>query len=239
VICALAAGLIAWSFRPRAANGPLEQFWRPVLNSSNSALLCVGKVPGVLLASGQSPALADAPFIALPDAMTLARIAGVLGSHNKRYTIQSEGATTFSELRNGPVILIGAFNNEWTMRLTGQLRFNFKLDTDKSELWIEDRQNPARRQWIVNLKAPAVDRDYAIITRVHDLTTDRIVTVAAGVLGYGTTAAGEFLSSPDYLVDMVRNAPRDWADKNLQVVLSTQVIGGNSGPPRVVATWFW
>jgi hypothetical protein len=171
--------------------------------------------------------------------MTLARVAGILQAHGKRYSIQSEGATTFSELRNGPVILIGAFNNEWTMRLTGQLRYTFKRDANNRVLGIEDRQNPGNRQWMVDLRSGSVDRDYAIISRVRDLTTDRIVTVAAGILGYGTTAAGEFLSSPEYLEGLARNAPRDWAGKNLQVVLGTQVIGGSSGPPRVLATNFW
>jgi hypothetical protein len=239
LVLVVGAVAIAFSVRPRAPANPLDEFWRPVLNAPGSALLCVGKMPGQAVVAGVPPALAGAPFVALPDAMTLARIAGVLQAHNKRYSIQSEASTTFSELRNGPVILIGAFNNEWTMRLTGQLRFNFKVDAAAQSLWIDDRKNPGRRQWTVDLKGSTVDRDYAIITRVRDLTTDRIVTVAAGVLGYGTMAAGEFLSSPEYLEGMARNAPPGWAARNLQVVLSTQVIGGSSGPPRVVATYFW
>lgn len=239
LVLVLGAALVAYSFRPRPPFAPIDQFWRPVLNAPGSALLCVGKIPSQMVVADTTSALAATPYIALPDAVTLARIAGILQAHNKHYSIQSEGSTTFAELRNGPVILIGAFNNEWTMRLTGQLRFNFKLDQAARSLWIEDRRNPWSRQWTIDLKAATLDSDYAIITRVRDLTTDRIVTVAAGVLGYGTTAAGEFLSSPEYIEEMARNAPPDWAARNLQIVLRTQVIGGNSGPPRIVATYFW
>ena len=81
--------------------------------------------------------------------------------------------------------------------------------------------------------------DYAVITRVHDPTTERMVVIAAGLTGYGTTAAGEFLSNPVYLDTLSRTAPKDWESKNMQILLSTKVINGNSGPPHVVDQYFW
>ena len=52
--------------------------------------------------------------------------------------------------------------------------------------------------------------------------------------GYGTLAAGEFLSDPVYMEAVARQAPKHWESKNLQLVLATDVINGNSGPPEVV-----
>jgi len=38
---------------------------------------------------------------------------------------------------------------------------------------------------------------------------------------------------------LVRNAPADWRQRNMQVVLSGEVIGRTVGPPKVVASWYW
>jgi hypothetical protein len=38
---------------------------------------------------------------------------------------------------------------------------------------------------------------------------------------------------------VLKNAPGNWGKKNLQVVIGTEVINGNSGPPRVVDQYFW
>ena len=70
--------------------------------------------------------------------------------------------------------------------------------------------------------------------RLLDPTTGRIVVVAAGLTGYGTLAAGEFLSDPVYMEAAARLAPEHWENKNFQLVLATRVINGNSGPPQVV-----
>jgi hypothetical protein len=60
-----------------------------------------------------------------------------------------------------------------------------------------------------------------------------------GLWGYGTLAAGEFLSDPKYMEILNRQAPAGWQKKNLQIVLSTEVIKGSSGPPRVLASYSW
>jgi hypothetical protein len=35
------------------------------------------------------------------------------------------------------------------------------------------------------------------------------------------------------------NVKGDWRNKNVQIVLRTVVLGGNSGPPQVIATYVW
>jgi hypothetical protein len=127
------------------------------------------------------------------------------------------------------------------MRLLGQLRYHLVRDPATKVEWIEDQQNPSQRDWLVDSTTPylKLTEDYAIIARVLDPATERMVVVAAGIMQYGTIAAGEFLTNPKYLEDLAKVAPPNWQHKNLQAVIATKVINGNSGPPRIVATHYW
>jgi hypothetical protein len=251
-------GLVAW-FKPWAST-PSERFWRPLLNSAGPALLCIGPAnlsavipptqpgaaPAVQPADSSALSLLDvqkleAQHVAMSDATTLSRIAGLLQSHHKPYHVRNAVFTSFRDLRDGPVVLIGAFNNNWTLRLSGPLRYSFAADASTHRSWITDREKPAMRDWMVAMAAPVSteNEDYALISRFWDATTDRLVIIAGGIGIYGTTAAGEFLSDPVYLAKFAEQAPGDWDRKNIQVVIATKVINGVSGPPRILATHFW
>jgi hypothetical protein len=173
--------------------------------------------------------------------MTLTRVAGLLQSRGKAFHIRGR-ATTLTDLRDGPVVLIGAFNNEWTLRLTGEQRFSFERDPKTPEIsWIRDRQNPSNTTWRVDYSMPylKLTEDYAIISRVMDPTLERMVVVAAGIAKFGTIAAGEFLTDPAQMQTLLKKAPANWDRKNFEAVIETKVINGNSGPPRMVAAHFW
>jgi len=257
VACAVIVGSIVW-FNPFASQ-PIERFWQPLLSSSSPALLCIGPanlsaVTQLLqpsAAAGQpadpsAPTLQEvqqleAQHVALSDATTLSRIAGVLQLHHKVYHVRNAVFTSFRDLRDGPVILIGAFNNNWALRLSGQLRYSFGRDLATHLSWIADRQNPSKRDWSLAMRAPVstINEDYALISRFWDATTDQPVVIAAGIGIYGTMAAGEFLTDPVYLSTLNKQAPGNWDRKNIQVVIATKVINGVSGPPRILATHFW
>jgi hypothetical protein len=76
--------------------------------------------------------------VAFPDVKTLGRLTGLLQASGKSHRILGESSTTFADLRNGPVVLIGAFNNDWTMRLMGPMRFSF--ERDNNTFWIKNLQ---------------------------------------------------------------------------------------------------
>ena len=65
------------------------------------------------------------------------------------------------------------------------------------------------------------------------------MAVAAGIGENGTVAAGEFLTDPEYMEALANKVPRDWSPENVEAVIATQVIGGRSGPPRVLAVHLW
>ncbi|MGD0047502.1 MAG: hypothetical protein ABSE42_10820 [Bryobacteraceae bacterium] len=244
--------------KPWARQIDLDRFWKPVLDSSNTVLLCMGQREFL----GSSPergqvAVADLPGVSsgpitlfqlyylgsqnlsLTDVSTIGRLTGLLQAKGKTFHIRGQLSTDFADLRDGPVVLVGAFDNDWTMRLTGPMRFSFERDHDT--FWLKDRQSPARRDRAVNYRTPylSLTEDYALISRTLDPTTGRMVVVVGGLTGYGTIAAGEFLTDPTYLEAMAKGAPSGWERKNIQVVLATRVIHGTSGPPRILERHFW
>ena len=110
-----------------------------------------------------------------------------------------------------------------------------------TKLWIEDRNNPEQRQWLLDrLQQKTEDyKDYAIVARFIPPDTDQVAVVAAGIGRGGTVAAGEFLVNENRMDEIVKQLPVDWQKKNIEVVLETQVIQGRSGPPRVKAVHVW
>ena len=61
----------------------------------------------------------------------------------------------------------------------------------------------------------------------------------AGILQYGTDAAGDVVTDPDLMAEALRDAPPGWQKKNLQIVLHVKVIAGAPASPTVVKTYFW
>ncbi len=249
----LTAWLKPWSPRPA-----LDRLWSPVLESSSPALLCVGQRAFTGFSTTEPQSLSSnsqflptpqttlfqlyylgSQNVALSDAMTLGRLAGLLQSKGKVYHIRGESSTTFEDVRDGPVVLIGAFNNDWSMRLMGPRRLSFARHGNTFS--IQDQQNPSDQSHAVNYASPylAITEDFALISRVLDPVTERMVVLAGGLTGYGTIAAGEFLTNPVYMEAVAAKAPPNWAHKNVQILISTKVINGKSGPPKVLMTYFW
>ena len=263
VLFSIPAILAAW-FKPWTPKTALDGFWAPVLDSPNPALLCVGQPHFAVFQGLAVPVLASSPdrsdntqapesqvslddlylrgkhYISLSDSITLTHLGALLEAKGKRYRIRGELSTSLSDLRDGPAVLVGAFNNDWTLRLTGPLRFSF-VSTRPHTYGIHDRQNSSRKAWTVDTQVPYLNQsdDYALISRIRDATTDRFVVVAAGVAYWGTIAVGEFLTEPKYMDEVAKSAPPGWERMSIQIVIGTKVIQGNSGPPRVLATHFW
>jgi hypothetical protein len=81
--------------------------------------------------------------------------------------------------------------------------------------------------------------DYAIVTRLLNSRTGQFVVIVAGIKSYSTQAAGEFVSSPEYLQAALQSVAPDWEKKNMQIVLQTPVTDGLPGSPQVVASYVW
>ena len=258
----LAAGLAAPSLR----RSDLDDLWGPVLKTPGSVLVCVGLQAAYNLRSAKaqdevqgliqptpSAGGANRPireddlillrdrYVALDDALCMVRLTSLLERYHKPYRIRAERSTSFADLRDTPAVLIGAFDNPWTLRTAGQLRFTFRKDSEQDTGMVHDTQHPENFEWKLSKYWPTWDVpvDYAIVTRMVDNTSDRPVIIAAGLTQYGTIGAGEFLSNPSYFSEAARRLPKDWPKKNLQIVLSVPVVNRISGRPRVLATNVW
>ena len=55
----------------------------------------------------------------------------------------------------------------------------------------------------------------------------------------GTIVAGEFLTNPEYLDELAKVAPKGSSQKNVEIVLGTQIIDGQPGTPKIEAAYFW
>ena len=227
----------------------LRQFWAPFVKSPDPALFCIAdqvQYANIRLRDAADPQ----KEITLPDTMVtviiddlnpLVNIAGTLRSYSKNYRVLGESTTSLTDLRRSPSVFIGAFDNSWTLRLTSALRFHFVNDPTMAKLWIEDREHPEKREWLLDrLQQKTEDyKDYAIVARFIPSDTDQYAVVVAGIGRGGTVAAGEFLVDEHRMHEILAHAPQDWRTKNIEIVLETQVIQSRSGPPRVRAIHVW
>jgi hypothetical protein len=227
----------------------LNKFWEPFVKSPEPVLFCIAdqnQYANIRLRDATDPeretTLPDSMVtVIIDDVSPLVNVAGMLRAYGKTYRVLGESTTSLTDLRRGPSVFIGAFDNSWTLRLTSPLRFHFMNDPSMTHLWIEDRANPGKREWILNRSEQQNDvyKDYAIVARFLDPDTDQFAVVAAGIGRGGTVAAGEFLVDSRRMDEMLKQAPRDWSRKNIEVVLETDVIQGRSSPPRVSAVYVW
>jgi hypothetical protein len=248
VLALLCVGAVfLWQSSQRS---PFNFFWGPVLHSSEPVLFCVAdqsQYSAITLRDADDPTrqtlLKDnLTAIVIDDLNPIVRLAGLLQSNGKKYSLKGEGTTDLTDLRNGPTIFIGAFDNAWTLRLTKSLRYRFANNPEMTEFRIVDSTDPARTRWVINrLQQMTTNnyRDFAIVARFTDSTTGKLAIVAAGVGRGGTRVAGEFLTEPANLAQLERAAAREGNKKNMEVVLSTQIIDGQPGTPKIEASYFW
>jgi hypothetical protein len=241
----------AWFSKP----SPEYIFWKPVLDTPGPVLLAVGDVPNgpPTLPETQGDGAASTPVfnsdssqtVPFADMMTIARVVGSLEARKKTVLIRRENSSSFSDLREGAVVLIGAFNNEWSLRLTRQLRYSLALDAERHLIYIKDARNPGSRSWSWGTNQPRNRRtganspklqDFALISRIWDSETGHVVVVIGGLYTYGTQAAGEFLTDPELMRAISKVAAGNGARQNLQIVLGTTVTDDTPGPPKVLAT---
>jgi hypothetical protein len=242
--CAAIVVLIAiigmdWRYRAVHPQTALDDFWNPVLHDQQTILICAGsivfapeKVSGTLTAGKDI----EYPFVSMEGASAISHVSGLLQSSGVQTQLKSAGATPLTELREHSFILVGAFNNPWSLRLVEPLRFHFSSEPDQS---IVDKMQPQVR-WS---RDPGVSYssadDYALVARYRDTTTDSWVVVLAGIGRNGTEAAAEFASSPHYMQLLRDQLGIGFDARNIEAVLKVSVIDGKTGAPSILAVHSW
>ena len=242
----------------------LDQLWEPLLGSERPVLFCVptdvGKkrdemgnpkvvdpVPAggeVRAANAAGPTFLDheslGENIVYSDMLAALSIANVMAIHRREYRVRLNVSTTLEDLRQGPNVLIGGLDNQWTMRALAGLRFHF-AGSDEDRYWIRDLNNLGNKEWSLDLKQiyGKVDRDYAIIARIHNDQTGEPQMIIAGIGMSGTAAAGEFIGNEGRVEELRHRIGPGFKDHDFEAVLSTDVVNGIGGSPKILAVSVW
>jgi hypothetical protein len=250
-IALLVAGLLGFGigrvrFQGQAArvSGPsdMDRFWEPITATSSRVTYCLGVPTDAvdLQVRTASPFPAgEGGSLNVYDVITLARSIAPLVPKNGEFRVLAASETGFAQLREAPSVMIGAFDNPWTMRITQDLPIGFEYDNHVRK--VVDRKSVPKRIWTLQWQVPmkSLARDYAVVARIHDQVSGQPVIILAGILGEGTEAASEVVSNPAYLDAMLQKAPKNWDQLNLEAVIEANVIEGHPGPPTVVAVETW
>jgi hypothetical protein len=219
-------------------NTSVDRFWQPFRLSSTPAIICPGAVifsTNGLKGIAQAEKKDEYPYTSISTAGVIANLVDLFAKYHMEYVVQPTSTITLTEMTRHPVVLIGAYDNEWTLRLLNDLRFRFAASPERQ---IYDEMNPSTI-WVRPKGLPFKDQDdFAIVARFHDKLTDNTVIVIAGVGKNGTEAAARFVTTSRY-IDLLNQQVKDWASKNLEIVIKTKVVDSKTGAPSIEAVHVW
>ena len=251
-----------------ANEAQLEQFWQPAIRDPKSVLICIGSpttytysgsfqgnyvrehridpnrepqwtidpqegtIPGSVIIPVKSE------YVGAGDADLAALLSALFGRLGKPSELRLSDGTSYGEISDEPTVLIGAFTNRWTLQIISREPFFF---TQKGpERLIEERDGKHREWTPPHLRADGTTgEDFALVSRLVDSETGKFLVIAAGISGFGSRAAGYFLTRPDLLARALNQAPPDWPRRNLQFVLETQIVDQAPTAPEVIAWRTW
>ena len=152
VLLGCLAAMYAWKSTHKSA---FDLFWGPVLSANEPVLICIAdqnQYAAVALRDSADPTrqilLKDnLTAVVIDDLNAVIQITGILKSNERQYSLKGEGATTLTDLRNGPTVFVGAFDNAWTLRLTNPLRYHFTNNPEMTQFHIVDRESPSQPNW--------------------------------------------------------------------------------------------
>jgi hypothetical protein len=255
VAALVAVGVYVFVFRLNSASrSPQYRVWMPLLQAGQPISMCLSDQTGVIkpaestlaqagrnLASQTSASTSleryasDTPFT---DAHVADQISALLAGYKGRTTMKPCSALSFQEMRQRPTVLIGGTNNPWALSLLANLRYSIQLDPATQDKWIQDAQDPAKRDWRIDGKLQNTDAspDYAVISRFYYKESGQWVVAISGLEAHGTEAAGELVADPEfakYLPASIRS------DGNFQILLRVDVLHGTTGPFNILSVHSW
>ena len=265
LVLAIAAGvLVSWSWANHPRNRSFATFWAPLGGGSRPPIIYIGssavyRLTGSYIERYQATHPAFKPeqngreftvplsqgdaidsgdlvpdersFVTVGDVAAAVSIASMLAERKQPYDLRVGRDVVFGDFRMTPVILIGAFNNSWTIELNDTLCFAFGADNS-----IRETQGQ-RRVWRTVRDARGFPHeDYALISRQISSKSGKFVFTVAGLDLTGTRAAAEFVRDAARLDAALQKLPSGWQDKNLQLVLHTNVLDDIPSGTQVAAS---
>ena len=178
-------------------------------------------------------------YVGLGDATAALDMYSLFAQHSIKPQLRMADKLDFEDLYGSTAVLIGgSFSNRWTAEVTKNLRYRFRFE-EQSKPWIID--SDSKQMW--GLAGMTDDQrtpeDYILICRMPHAQTGKFMLIVAGLTVFGTEAGGKVLSDPSLLEPILKNLPKDWAARNLEMVMRVEVIGGGPALPKLVAAYTW
>jgi hypothetical protein len=243
----LCAGLTTWYFRVESQR-EFNLFWAPTLDQPRPPILYVGsnavyRLSNSFLQRYQTahpdyngleslPAIDrtenitgsdldedDKDFVGLGDVAAAVSISTFFKGRDVRYDLRFGRDIVFGDFRTTPVVLIGAFNNSWTLELNDKMPYRFTASNGIKRL---EGPGHSWQTWYASDGSPR--EDYALITREISAKSGEPVIAVAGLDQTGTRAAAEFVSTPALLDAALRKLPSGWQNKKVQFVLHATIV---------------
>ena len=86
--------------------------------------------------------------VAMGDVYVAARLSALFDHINKPSQVRIGTNYSFEDLRNSPAVVVGAFNNRWTLQMTSNLRFAF-VEQDGHFKIQEQSPSGRARSWVL------------------------------------------------------------------------------------------
>jgi hypothetical protein len=226
----------------------IAKLWSPLIEESDSVLVCISPLVFQERAEPDSEPetvaemhLRDRNRVALVDAVSMSRFVSFLSAYGVAAQIWSSHELTIDQFSRAPVVLIGALNNKWTVRFTASLRFRFCVDEKSATVCVYDQETPGAPVGSLNWSRPVaeLEQDFAIVTRLMDQAIGKPILAVGGITILGTSAAAEFITNPQRVAEIERNAPAGWQAMNFQLLLTVRIIEGHAAPAQIHAGAFW
>lgn len=244
-VLVLASAAVVFWLRPSSHATALDQFWSPLLQSRAEIFVCTAPVPvysDVRNSTGAPPTRVDDfvlipnRFVAVSDVNSATQIADMLGRMDKPYKLRIGNDVSFRDLRSAPSVLVGFSYTQW--HEIGE-HFRYSIDLSRRPFGVLADNSPTTWTIKTHPDDPLLNEDYAIVSRVLYPGTNNFIVEITGISHYGTEVAADLVTNPALLQEALRKLPPGWQQKNLQIVLHTEVVSGYPSVPTVVATHVW
>ncbi len=249
LFCAVAAALILPGFiRPRA---PLDPLWNKFAGHKQPILIALpspsvaeifdshpidpdhstghGDVSGLKVLTGY--------YTGTGAGWAAARFAEQLALHHQQFILRFGKDVSYSDVEQYSTILLGGFT-PLGMQMTSSLRYRLIPEIDKNE--IVDSRGTGREWSIPSYQTPPESREgYTLISILHNPVSGYPLMIVAGLQPADTQAGAEFLTNNEYFRAFMQVAPKDWEEKNCQIVLHNHIYGNSPGKPIITAWYVW
>jgi hypothetical protein len=197
--------------------------------------------PSLSLLPAEGPAFTAGEVVPLRDGLAPPgdiaadmKVAALMNTYNRNLSLRTGLGLPFVDLQGSPTVLIGAYDNYWTMSLARDLPFFFDRGGRIRE------RGGQRRVWSSVARADStISEDYAVVFRLLDSKAGGPVIAIAGLTTCGTQAAAQFVTDPAQLKKLAGIPRNALARKNLEFVLRTSLVNCTPTSVDIVAQQVW